>query len=174
MYPAAKTAQPFLHASTNALKRTSEPDAFTDNSRPLPTKKTSPTLTGSSPLPQDTVAAPSVTIAMLGPSTTRCVSDCPASSAVMTTENSGIGGSYKRDGREKALGCTACFVPGPGTYVKPSTRLGISRSLGVSPARMTLSEYGPQLAYKLVVLLFIDISKCIPSLHEQLGLKFSD
>ena len=58
------------------------------------------------------------------------------------TENSGIGGSYNVEtedwGTER--GSTTCLDEGEAMYVRFEMRLGISRSLGVNPARMTLSE----------------------------------
>ena len=56
------------------------------------------------------------------------------------TENSGIGGSYKVETEDFGLGSTRCLDEGEAVYVRFEMRLGISRSLGVNPARMTLSE----------------------------------
>ena len=39
------------------------------------------------------------------------------------------------------VGFTTCLEDGAGLYVRQATRLGTSRSLGVRPARMTLSEF---------------------------------
>ena len=62
---------------------------------------------------------------------------------VSTTENSGMGGSYKveEDEAEKLCGATTCLEAGAELHVNPEMRLGTSRCLRVSPARMTLSEF---------------------------------
>ena len=61
------------------------------------------------------------------------------------TENSDIGGSYNVEKEDSETDCfnldsTTCLDGREALYVRFEMRLGISRSLGVSPARMTLSE----------------------------------
>ena len=93
---------------------------------------------------QLTFPFPCVAIAILGPLISSWHSFSPLGSLTWITANSGIGGSSsveKEDGENErlGLGSTTC-LDGEAVYVRFETRLGISRSLGVSPARMTLSE----------------------------------
>ena len=75
------------------------------------------------------------------------------------TENSGIGGSYNVEmedwetEREEcfSLGSTTCLDEGEAVYVRFEMRLGISRSLGVNPARMTLSELAMHSMHSVMV-----------------------
>ncbi|CAL1711009.1 unnamed protein product [Somion occarium] len=106
-------------ASTKALNSTSpSPEACSCTGVPAPMNSTSPVITFNVLSAYLTVPLPSVTIAKLGPSIAPCVSLSLGDKFNPKTENSGMAD----------------------WYVSPEMRLGMSRSLGVRPARITLSD----------------------------------